>query len=194
MDPAGKADSDGRRFTLLDETTMSPRQREAYQGIVSGPRKGAAGPFNALLRSPEVADRVQRVGEYVRFQSTIPAALNELAILITGRFWGAQYEFWAHRRLARAAGLPDAVIDAVAEGRRPAAMTPDEHLVYDFCTELFRDKAVSDRAFKAVVDRFGEQGVIDLIAASGYYSIVSMVLNVDRYPLPEGEEPPLKPL
>ena len=194
MDRAGKADKDGRRFTLLDETTMSPRQREAYQGIVSGPRKGAAGPFNALLRSPEVADRVQRVGEYVRFQSTIPAALNELAILITGRFWGAQFEFWAHRRLARAAGLPDAVIDAVAEGRQPAAMSPDERLVYDFCTELFQDKAVSDRAFEAVVDRFGEQGVIDLIAASGYYSIVSMVLNVDRYPLPEGEEPPLKPL
>jgi 4-carboxymuconolactone decarboxylase len=194
MDRAGKADNDGRRFPLLDEATMSPRQREAYQGIVSGPRKGAAGPFNALLRSPDVADRVQRVGEYVRFQSTIPAALNELAILITGRFWGAQYEFWAHRRLARAAGLPDAVIDAVAEGRQPAAMSADERVVYDFCTELFRDKAVSDRAFKAVVDRFGEQGVIDLIAASGYYSIVSMVLNVDRYPLPEGEEPPLKKL
>ena len=83
---------DGRRFKLLTEATMTARQREAHQGIVSGPRKGAAGPFNALLRSPDVADRVQRVGEYVRFQTTIPAPLNELAILITGRFWNAQFE------------------------------------------------------------------------------------------------------
>ena len=107
-----------RRFPLLTEATMTPRQRESYQKIVSGPRKGASGPFNALLRSPEVADRVQMVGEYVRFQTSIPAALNEMAILITGRFWGAQFEFWAHRRLALAAGLPDAIIDAIAEGRR----------------------------------------------------------------------------
>lgn len=185
--------TDGRRFPLLTEATMTPRQRESYQAIVSGPRKGATGPFNALLRSPEVADRVQKVGEYVRFQSSIPAALNELAILITGRFWGAQFEFWAHSRLARTAGLADAIIDAVAEGRRPAAMSDDERIVYDFCTELFRDKAVSDAVFRAVVARFGDQGVIDLIAASGYYSIVSMVLNVDRYPLPAGERPPLKP-
>ncbi len=166
--------SEHRRFPLLTEATMTPRQRESYQKIVSGPRKGASGPFNALLRSPEVADRVQTVGEYVRFQTSIPAALNEMAILITGRFWGAQFEFWAHRRLALAVGLPDAIIDAIAE--------------------LFRDRAVSDAAFKAVADRFGDQGVIDLIAAAGYYSIVSMVLNVDRYPLPAGEEPPLKPL
>ena len=180
------------RFALLTEATMTPRQRESYQSIVSGPRKGARGPFNALLRSPEVADRVQKVGEYIRFQSTIPAALNEMAILITGRFWGAQYEFWAHSKLARTAGLPDGIIDAIAEKRPPSAMTDDERIVYDFCTELFRDKTVSDATFKAAVERFGEQGVIDLIAASGYYSIVSMVLNVDRYPLPAGERPPLE--
>lgn len=182
------------RFAPLTEATMTPRQRESYQSIVSGPRKGARGPFNALLRSPEVADRVQKVGEYIRFQSSIPAALNEMAILITGRFWGAQYEFWAHGQLARTAGLPDAIIDAIAQGRRPAGMNEEQRIVYDFCTELFRDKAVSDASFAAAVGRFGEQGVIDLIAASGYYSIVSMVLNVDRYPLPDGEEPPLPPL
>jgi 4-carboxymuconolactone decarboxylase len=187
-------DRDGRRFPLLTEATMTPRQRESYQAIVSGPRQGARGPFNALLRSPEVADRVQKVGEYIRFQSTIPASLNEMAILITGRFWGAQYEFWAHSRLARTAGLPDSIIDAIAEGRRPAPMSDEQRVVYEFCTELFRDKAVSDRTFHAASERFGEAGVIDLIAACGYYSIVSMVLNVDRHPLPEGERPPLKPL
>jgi 4-carboxymuconolactone decarboxylase len=186
--------ADGRRFAPLAETDMTLRQREVYRGIVSGPRKGAAGPFNALLRSPEVADRVQRVGEYVRFQTTIPPALNEMAILIAGRFWSAQFEFWAHSRLARTAGLSEEIIAAIAEGRRPSPMSDDERAVHDFCTELFRDKAVGDATFAAVVDRFGEQGVIDLIAAVGYYSIVSMVLNVDRYPLPAGETPPLEPI
>ena len=160
MSPSETPAGDGRRFPLLTEAAMTPRQREAYQGIVSGPRKGAAGPFNALLRSPEVADRVQRVGEFVRFQSSIPAALNELAILITGRFWGAQFEYWAHSRLARQAGLPDAIIDAVAQGKRPQSMTDEQRIVYDFCTEMFRDKAVSDGSFAAVVGRFGEPGVM----------------------------------
>ena len=190
--PAQDSAPDGRRFKLLTEATMTARQRESYQAILSGPRKGARGPFNALLRSPDVADRIQKVGEYIRFQSSIPPVLNEMAILITGRFWGAQYEFWAHSRLARTAGLSDAIIDAIAEARRPDSMTDDERVVYDFCSELFRDKSVSDASFAAAVARFGEQGVIDLIAASGYYSIVSMVLNVDRHPLPAGEKPPLR--
>jgi 4-carboxymuconolactone decarboxylase len=186
--------ADGRRFRQLTEGEMTPRQRDVYQGIVSGPRKGARGPFNALLRSPEAADRVQKVGEYVRFQSTIPAPLNEMAILIAGRAWNAQFEFWAHSRLGKAAGLDGAIIDAIAEGRRPPTLGDDERVVYDFCSELFRDKGVSDPVFQAVRDRFGEQGVIDLIVAMGYYSTVSMILNVDRYPLPDGEKPPLKPL
>src|SRR5215510_14551657 len=120
MDRSETAAADGRRFPQLTEAAMTARQREAYQGIVSGPRKGAAGPFNALLRSPDVADRVQKVGEYVRFQTSIPAALNEMAILLAGRFWGAQFEFWAHRRLGLTAGLGAAIIDAIADGRRPS--------------------------------------------------------------------------
>jgi 4-carboxymuconolactone decarboxylase len=183
----------GRRFRLLAEAEMTPRQRETYEAIVSGPRRRALGPFNALLRSPDAADRVQKVGEYVRFHSVIPSPLNEMAILIAGRFWNAQFEFWAHRRLALAAGLDGAIIDAIAEGRRPVAMTDEERIVYEFCIELFRDKAVSDATFQAVAGRFGEQGVIDLIVAAGYYSMVSMILDVDRHPLPVGEAPPLKP-
>ena len=108
---------------------------------------------------------MQRVGEHVRFHSSIPAALNEMAILITGRFWNAQFEFWAHSKLARGAGLGDPIIDAIAERRRPAPMTADEAIVYDFCTELFQDKAISDGTFKKVVD---------------------------RYPLPAGEHAPLR--
>jgi 4-carboxymuconolactone decarboxylase len=184
----------GRRFKVLTDAEMTPRQRQTYQAIVSGPRKGALGPFNALLRSPDVADRVQKVGEYVRFHSVIPAPLNEMAILIAGRSWNAQFEFWAHSRLGKEAGLDASIIDAIAEGRRPPKMNDDERIVYNFCSELFRDRKVSDSTFSAVVERFGEQGVIDLIVAGGYYSTVSMILNVDRYPLPAGETPPLKDL
>ena len=175
----------GDRFRPLTHDQLTAEQKVMVNDLLAGKRTSLNGPFNALLRSPDVADRVQRVGEYVRFKTTIPAPLNELAILITGRFWSAQFEFWAHSRLGKEAGL---------EGRRPSPMSSDERIVYDFCTEMFRDKAVSDAAFKAVVGRFGEQGVIDLIAACGYYSIVSMVLNVDRCPLPPGEQPPLKAL
>ena len=174
---------DGRRFTLLTEATMTARQREAHQGIVSGPRKGAVGPFNALLRSPDVADRVQRVGEYVRFQTTIPAPLNELAILITGRFWNAQFEFWAHSRLARTAGLPDAIIDAVAEGRRPSPMS-DNSRSYDFCSQMLHDidpLRHSIQGPSSTTRRAGHHRPDHRIRCS---SMVWIVLNINRSPLP----------
>ena len=177
------------RFKQLDPAEMTPDQRKAYEGIVSGPRGGARGPFNALLRSPDLADKVQRVGEYVRFKSSLPARLNELAIIIVARHWSAQYEWYAHKKLALAAGLDAQIADAIAEGKRPAKMQDDEAAVYDFCTELHQTKSVSDATYKAALDKFGERGVMDLIGASGYYTMVSMVLNVDRYPLPEGVAP-----
>jgi 4-carboxymuconolactone decarboxylase len=178
-----------RRFKELEPSQMTEAQRKAYEGIVSGPRGGARGPFNALLRSPDLADRVQRVGEYVRFKSSIPARLNELAILVVARHWTAQYEWYAHRELAMKAGLDPKIADAIAERKRPAGMKEDEAAVYDFCSELHEKKSVSDAAYANALRLFGEQGVMDLIGASGYYTIVSMVLNVDRYPLPEGVKP-----
>ena len=177
------------RFKQLDKSEMTDAQRKAYEAIISGPRGGARGPFNALLRSPDLADRVQRVGEYVRFKSSLPARLNELAILVVARYWTAQYEWYAHRQLALAAGLDAGIADAIAEGRRPGNMKDDEAAVYDFCKELHEKKSVGDAAYKAVLDKFGEGGVVDLIGASGYYTMVSMILNVDRHPLPEGVAP-----
>jgi 4-carboxymuconolactone decarboxylase len=177
------------RFKQLDPSEMTDEQRKAYDGIVSGPRGGARGPFNALLRSPDLADRVQRVGEYVRFKSSLPARLNELAILVVARHWTAQYEWYAHRKLALAAGLDPKIADDIARGARPAAMKEDEAAVYDFCKELHETKAVSDATYAAALARFGERGVIDLVGASGYYTMVSMILNVDRHPLPEGVTP-----
>jgi 4-carboxymuconolactone decarboxylase len=183
------------RFPVLTPETMTDEQRAVADAIQAGPRgAGLRGPFNALLRSPHLCDLVQRVGAYVRFSSSIPAPLNELAICMAGRKWGAQYEFYAHRRLGIDAGLNPAILDAVADGRRPAEMGADESLVYDFVAELLSTGQVSDGTYEPVLDRFGERGVMDLVGAVGYYTLVSMVLNVAQVPLPEGETPPLKPL
>jgi 4-carboxymuconolactone decarboxylase len=182
------------RFPELTFEQMTPEQRKAAEAITSGPRGRLAGPMNAWLRSPDLADRFQRVGEYIRFKSSIPTHLNEFAILITAREWTAQFEWYAHHKMAMDAGLNPALAEAVAEGRRPADMQEDERIVYDFCTELYRDKNVSDKTYSDAKARFGEQGIVDLIGASGYYTAVSMTLNVANVGLPPGEEPPLKPL
>lgn len=183
-----------RRFPPLAPGQMSEAQRTVQEQILSGPRKGTEGPFSALLRSPGLADTAQRLGAHVRFGSSIPARLNELAILITARRWTAQFEWYAHRRLAMAAGLAPAIADSIAAGRRPDGMEEDERVVYEFCQPLAQTGQVADAAFDAAVALFGEQGVVDLIGAVGYYSLVSFVLNVDRTPLPEGESLPLAPL
>jgi 4-carboxymuconolactone decarboxylase len=180
----------GPRFTELTPESMTPEQRRAAEAIQSGPRgSGLRGPFNALLRSPALCDHVQRVGEYVRFRSSIPRKLNELAIIVTGRHWTAQYEFYAHRKMALEAGLAPEIADAIAEGRRPEGMDTDEALVYDFTMELLGTGQVPDALYQRAVDRFGERGVIDLVGAVGYYSLVSLVLNVAQVPLPEGAQP-----
>ena len=122
------------RFKPLGEGDMTDAQQKVYREIAGGPRGGVRGPFNALLRSPELADRAQKVGEYIRFNSSLPARLNEFAILITARYWNAQYEWYAHHPLALKAGLNPAVAADLAQGRRPAGMKDDEAAVYDFCT------------------------------------------------------------
>jgi 4-carboxymuconolactone decarboxylase len=184
-----------RRFKELTPQTMTAEQKKVADAIQSGPRgAGLRGPFNALLRAPELCDLVQRVGAYVRYSSSIPPRLNEMAIIMAGRKWTAQYEFYAHRRLAIEAGLKTAICDAIAAGTRPSSMADDEADVYDFCSELLANGHVSDATYGRVNARFGERGAIDLIGAVGYYSLVSMVLNVDGVPLPAGETPPLKPL
>jgi len=183
------------RFPPLSPEQMTPEQQRAAQAIIAGPRGALAGPFNAWLRSPELADRFQRVGEYVRFHSSIPHALNELAILVTARAWSAEFEWWAHYRIALKAGLDPAIADAIGAGRRPEGLSEDQRIVYQFCTELQHDRAVSDAAFAAAKARFGEQGVVDLIGVTGYYTAVAMTLNVARVPVPPGTEvPPLAPL
>jgi len=195
-----------RRFALTPFTEMTPEQRAVAEAIRSGPRASVgspaaapgatslSSPFNVWNRRPELADRLQKVGEYVRFRSSLPARLNEFAILITSRRWNAQYEWFAHHRLAMAGGLDPVIAEDLRLGRVPANMKPDEQVVYDFTTELYDHQGVSDATYKRAVDAFGEQGVADLVAVNGYYVLVAMTVNVDRTPIPGGGPPPLPPL
>jgi len=184
----------GDRFKPLTYDQMTPAQKTMTENLLGGERGSMSGPFNVLLRSPELGDAVQKVGAQVRYHSSLLPRLNEFAIIITGRFWNAQYEWYAHKRLALQAGLNPAIVNALAAGRRPAGMQPDEEVVYNFATELLRTKQVSDAVFNAAREKVGERGVVDLVGVVGYYGLVSMVLNVDRYPLPAGAEPELKPV
>jgi len=184
----------GDRFKPLKWDEMTSAQKTMMEHLFAGERRGAGGPFNVLLRSPEMGDLAQQFGASMRFHSSLPKKLNEMAIIITARYWTAQYEWTAHRKAAAEAGLSESIIQAIAAGKRPASMDVAETVVYNFGTELLNTKQVSDPVFKAAVDKFGERGVVDLIGVMGYYQLVSMLLNVDRYPLGSGEKPELQAL
>jgi 4-carboxymuconolactone decarboxylase len=174
------------RFKPLSPHDMTLDQQRVAQAVASGPRGGLRGPFPALLRSPELADRVRHLGDYVRFESIVPPALRELTILLVARFWSAHYEWNAHRKHAAAAGLDPSIADAIEVGKRPAGLSADESLVHDLVTELLHRKDISDATFAAAVARFGERMTVELIGTAGYYGFVSLVLNASRTPVPEG--------
>jgi len=174
-----------QRFKPLSQRDMTLDQQRVAQAVATGPRGGLRGPFHALLRSPELADRVRHLGDFIRFESTLPSALRELAILVVARFWSAHYEWNAHRKHAAAAGLDPSIADAIEMGKRPAKLSIDETLVYDFIVELLHDRDVSDATFMAARERFGERMLVELIGTAGYYGFVSLVLNADRTPVAE---------
>ena len=203
--PESSEKSDPRRFKLIPPEELTPEQKKVADAIRSGPRSAVknssaarpgplGGPFNVWLRSPGVGNIIQELGAEIRFRSSLPTKLNEFAIIMTARHWTCQYEWFAHHRLALEAGLDPAIGEDIAQGRRPAKMDADETLVYDFSRELHETQGVSDATFKAARERFGERGIVDLIAVNGFYGLVSMALNVDRTPLPEGATLPLPPL
>jgi len=176
----------GDRFKPLTSAELTPEQQAMVNDLLASKRAALTGPFNALLRSPEMGNLAQKLGEYARFRSSVPARLNEMAILMTARWWSSQYEWYAHKTTALNAGLNVTVIDDIHAGTRPTRMQADEAIVYDFCSELRERRRVSDATYKSAVNLLGERGVVDLIAVMGYYDLVSMTLNVDRYPLPDG--------
>ena len=182
----------GERMPEIPLDKMSAAQRAIADAIMSGPRQRMSGPFNAWLRSPELADRLQRVGEYVRFNTSLDKRVNEMAILMTAQAWGSQYEWYAHAPLALKAGLDPAIIAAIGAGRKPDNMKDDEAIVWEFTTQLRRDHGVDDAIYAKALEKFGERGIIDLIGVNGYYDVVSMTLNVAHVKPPADAELPFQ--
>ncbi len=182
-----------RRFPPLDPARMTEAQRKVAADMTAS-RGSLNGPFSGMLRSPELGDRLQRVGHFVRFMSKLPATVREIAILLTARQWTAQFEWYAHRKIGEEAGLAPALCDSIAKGERPAGLDTPHAAAYDFAASLLATGQVSDAQFDAMVKHFGEEGAADLIGTVGYYSTVSFFLNVDRFPVPDGSTPlaPLK--
>jgi len=183
------------RMPPIPKDKMTEAQRKALEEVTSGPRgaAGAGGPFIPLLRSPELMSRLQKTGEYLRFHNSVGPKISEFVILLTARQWTQQYEFNAHGPTALKAGVKQELITAIAEGRRPSGMEPDEEAAYDFCTELRQNQSVSDATYARALARFGEQGVIDMTGLVGYYTTLAMIMNVSRAPLAAGTKAPLAP-
>lgn len=179
------------RMPPIPPEKWTDAQKKAAEEITSGPRKELVGPFIPLLRSPEYMSRLQRVGEYLRFQTKLGSNISEFIILLIARQWTQQFEWYSHESLALKAGIKPETIKAIAETRRPSELTPEEEMVYDFVTELRLRQSVSDAVYAKIVNRFGEQGVIDIAGLCGYYTLLGMLMNTTRTPLPAGKTPPL---
>lgn len=174
--------SDRMRPLLPDE--MTEIQRNAAEELSAGPRGGVKGPFIALLRRPELMDWLQKLGEYVRFKTCLEPRISEFLMCVVSRAWTQQYEWFVHVPLARKAGVMQETLISLSEGRRPSGMAEDETLAYDFWDELTRTKGVSDATYEAALRRFGETGIVDILGLLGYFTTVSMVLNVAHTPPP----------
>ena len=178
------------RAPVLTPETMNDAQREVHQEIVSGPHGHIAGPYNAWLQCPELARRARGLSEFIRFNSSLPKRLTELVILVTGRFWKAEFEFYAHAKLAKKAGLDEGIISDIAQGKRPSFQNADEKAVYDMCVELYETRRVGDEKFGRAAEALGLPAVVEVVATAGYYSMVSMTLNAFQVSLPPGESSP----
>jgi 4-carboxymuconolactone decarboxylase len=181
------------RLHLPSVAEMTPEQREVHDEVVSGVRGQMIGPLRAVIHSPDLARRWSRLGEYLRFSACLPRKLNELAIIVTGRRWNSQLEFHIHAEAAKAAGLDPACIEAIRRAQPPVFADEAEAEVYEFARQLQQTGGVDAPLYAAVKKRWGERGVVELVGVIGYYTMVSMTLNVHEIPLPDGASPPLKP-
>jgi 4-carboxymuconolactone decarboxylase len=178
------------RYREIAVGDMNAAQRQVRDQIIAGRRGRFGGPFEILIRAPEICGLAATLGEHLRWGTSLPDRLSELAIITTARFWRAQYEWFAHAPLAEKAGVPAAAVEALRTGGTPAFAAPDEALVHRVCTEIFRTQRLSDATFDAAVAAFGEQGVVELISIIGYYTLIGTTLNVFQVPLPPGQTPP----
>ena len=182
------------RIPLFPLDDMSDEQRRVYDAVVSGPRGVVVGPLRAALHRPELAERWSQFGEILRYRTSLPPRLSELAVIITARHWTAQLEWQQHSAAALKGGLAPEVIEAIRTGRQPTFAAEDERAVYDFCSEMHQNKSISDATYRRALDLFGTLGVVELTALMGYYTMVAMTLIAHEIPLPEGAAPALPPL
>ncbi|HLK01248.1 MAG TPA: hypothetical protein VKU39_15250 [Streptosporangiaceae bacterium] len=175
---------------------LPPDGQALYDSIVSGrgaqlinPDGGLAGPFNALVQAPDAGQRISELGRQLRFGTSIERRLSEVAIITIAARWRAEFEWWAHARMAREHGVPDAVVDAIARGERPPFAAADEETVYTVASQLANTGQIDDEAYGRAHALLGDTGMIELISLCGYYTLVSFLLNGLRVPLPEGQTP-----
>src|SRR5215471_7671009 len=178
------------RYREITREEMTPAQRRVRELIIAGRRGRFGGPFQLLIRAPEICEHAAKLGEHLRWGTSLTDRLSELAIITTARFWRAQYEWYAHAPLAEKAGVPAAAIETIRTGGTPVLTAKDEALVYRVCSEIFRTQRLSDESFREALNALGEQGVVEVIAIIGYYTLIGNMLNVFQVALPAGETPP----
>jgi 4-carboxymuconolactone decarboxylase len=182
---------DAPRFPQPAMEQLNPEQQAVAAEVLKQSSAGLGGPYGMLIKSPELLKRYLAMTEYLRQKTSLPHRLNEMAILLEARLWDAQYEWWAHEPLARKAGLSDAIIESIRNGKRPDAMQPDEAVVYDVVTELLNKRQLSDDTFGKAKQMLGEQQVVDLVAVTGFYVMVSAVVIGGRIAIPNGGPAPM---
>jgi 4-carboxymuconolactone decarboxylase len=188
--PIGPKEETVPRYREITPAEMTPAQRRVHDQIVAGRRGRFGGPFQLLIRAPEICEHAAQLGEHLRWGTSLPDRLSELAIITTARFWRAQYEWYAHAPLAEKAGVPGAAVEAIRRGEAPAFAREDEALVHRICSELFEARRLSDASFAAAIAALGETGLVEVIAIVGYYTLIGNTLNVFQVPVPQGATPP----
>jgi 4-carboxymuconolactone decarboxylase len=181
------------RIKIRAREEMTEEQRRVYDATVAGKRGRAPAPLIAWLESPVLADRAQKLGEFVRYETSLPPRLSELAILVMARHWTAQFEWTAHKKEALKGGLDPAIIDDIANRRLPGFKNEDERVVYDFSVTLNTSHTIPDGLYRTAVDTIGTRGVVDLVGILGYYTLISMTLNTFEIDPPDGQPAELKP-
>src|ERR1700722_6285354 len=191
---AGARAEDAPRFPRPIIEQLDPEQQAVAAEVLKQSSAGLGGPYGMLIKSPELLKRYLLMTDYLRQKTSLPHRLNEMAILLEARLWDAQYEWWAHEPLARKAGLAEAIIEDIRAGKRPTAMQPDEAIVYEVVTELLNKRQLSDTTFAAAKRTLGEQQVVDLVAVTGFYVMVSTVIIAGQIAIPDNAPPPMPAL
>jgi 4-carboxymuconolactone decarboxylase len=174
------------RFPAVANDAMTPDQQRFWEEITSGPRGTISGPFLPLMHAPKLARRVEKLGEYLRFDSSLPPAIIELAILVTAHHWKCHYEWHYHARLAAQAGISAQAIECIRTGQAPVGLDAAASVAYDYCREVHLQGEPSQATFQAVAAEFGHQGALELLATNGYYAMLAMILNTSQLMPTEG--------